>query len=106
MSANRSRSLRALDWLNFFMADVVTGIGPFLAIYLTASRHWDPARVGLVVGTQSVASVLAQGPSGWLVDYSETRSGLSSAPLSLSRLAAWPSFGRRPFLARSSHKLR
>jgi hypothetical protein len=35
----KQRSLPALDWLNFFMADVGTGIGPFLAIYLTATRH-------------------------------------------------------------------
>jgi len=28
------RTLRGLDWLNFFLADVQTGVGPFLAIYL------------------------------------------------------------------------
>src|SRR6266852_3709973 len=38
MSPKNTRSLRALDWLNFSMADVLTGLGPFLAIYLTASR--------------------------------------------------------------------
>jgi predicted MFS family arabinose efflux permease len=27
-------SLHALDWLNFFLADVQSGVGPFLAIYL------------------------------------------------------------------------
>jgi hypothetical protein len=37
------RSLKSLDWVNFLMADVTTGIGPFVAIYLTAARHWDPA---------------------------------------------------------------
>ncbi len=52
------------------MADVSTGIGPFLAIYLTASGHWNPASVGVVVSAQSIASVLAQGPAGWLVDWS------------------------------------
>jgi hypothetical protein len=29
-------TLRGLDWLNFFLADVQTGVGPFLAIYLAA----------------------------------------------------------------------
>src|SRR5579883_695132 len=72
----QTRSLRGLDWLNFFLADVNTGIGPFLAIYLTASRHWDPARVGLVVAVQSIASVIAQGPAGWLVDWSERKKWL------------------------------
>jgi hypothetical protein len=31
------RTLRGLDWLNFFLADVQTGVGPFLAIYLAGS---------------------------------------------------------------------
>jgi hypothetical protein len=29
-------SLSGLDWLKFFLADVQTGVGPFLAIYLAA----------------------------------------------------------------------
>jgi hypothetical protein len=33
-----------LDWLNFFLADVKDGLGPFLAIYLLSSQHWDPVR--------------------------------------------------------------
>ena len=76
MQQNHRRSLLALDWLNFFMADVNTGIGPFLAIYLTATRHWNPASVGIVVSTQSIASVLAQGPAGWIVDWSQHKKWL------------------------------
>jgi MFS family permease len=76
MSQDHQRSLRALDWLNFFMADVTTGIGPFLAIYLTATRHWNPASVGIVVAAQSISSVLAQGPAGWLVDWSQRKKWL------------------------------
>jgi hypothetical protein len=37
-NASSARTLRALDWLNFLLADVPTGVGPFLAIY--------PARYG------------------------------------------------------------
>ena len=70
MAETQARTVRGLDWVNFFMADVNTGIGPFLAIYLTATRHWDPASVGIVVASQSIASVAAQGPAGWLVDWS------------------------------------
>jgi hypothetical protein len=29
------KSQRPLDWLNFFLADVKDGLGPFLAIYPT-----------------------------------------------------------------------
>jgi hypothetical protein len=44
--APSARTLRGLDWLNFFLADVQTGVGPFLAIYL-AGYKWDEERVGL-----------------------------------------------------------
>ena len=35
-------SQRGLSWLNFFVADVQTGFGPFVALYL-ASRNWSEA---------------------------------------------------------------
>src|SRR3984957_10487761 len=73
---NQERSLNGLDWVNFFMADVATGIGPFLAIYLTATRHWNPANVGMVVAAQAVAGVVAQAPAGWLVDTSTKKKWL------------------------------
>lgn len=73
---NPQRSLRGLDWVNFFMADVASGVGPFLAIYLTATRHWDPASVGMVVAAQAIASVVAQVPAGWLVDNSTKKKWL------------------------------
>jgi MFS family permease len=76
MKNHKQRSLRGLDWVNFFMADVNTGIGPFLAIYLTATRHWDPASVGVVVAAQSIASVVAQAPAGWIVDNSTKKKWL------------------------------
>ncbi len=62
------RSLIALDWLNFFMADVETGIGPFVATYLSSAHHLDPAQIGLVLGAQNIATFLAQTPAGWLID--------------------------------------
>src|ERR1700683_4523592 len=68
--------LKRLDWDNFFMADVATGVGPFLAIYLTATRHWDPGSVGMVVAVQAVAGVIAQVPAGWLVDNSTKKKWL------------------------------
>jgi hypothetical protein len=62
------RSLRALDWLNIFMSDVQTGIGPYLAIYLMATRHWDPAHIGLAMSAMGIASVVAQTPAGALTE--------------------------------------
>src|ERR1700730_2841092 len=57
-----------LDWLNFFLADVKDGLGPFLAIFLMSSQHWDAGRIGVVLTIAGVAPVLARGPGGALVD--------------------------------------
>ena len=63
------RSLWALDWLNVLVADVKTGVGPYLAIYLQASRHWAPAAIGLAMSAMCFASVMAQIPTGALTDH-------------------------------------
>jgi MFS family permease len=61
------RALRGLDWLFFFVADLQTGFGPFIAVYLT--RHqWTQAQLGLALGIGSVSAMLAQVPAGLLVD--------------------------------------
>jgi MFS family permease len=61
------QTLRGLDWLNFLLADVQTGVGPFLAIYL-ASYHWNAERVGLALTVGGIAGILTQAPAGALVD--------------------------------------
>jgi predicted MFS family arabinose efflux permease len=61
------RSLRGLDWLNFFLADVQTGVGPFLAIYL-AGYAWNEQQVGLALTIGGIAGIIAQTPAGALVD--------------------------------------
>jgi len=63
-----ARSLRALEWLNAIVADVRAGVGPYLAIYLRASRHWDPEQIGLAMSAMDLASVLGQTPAGGLTD--------------------------------------
>ncbi len=63
-AANRT----ALDWLNFFLADVKDGLGPFLAIFLMSSQHWDAARIGVVLTIAGVTTVIARAPAGALVD--------------------------------------
>jgi MFS family permease len=63
----KQRSLRAVEWLNFFLADVQTGLGPFLAAYL-ASSGWNPARVGYALTFGGLVSVAMQTPAGAAID--------------------------------------
>jgi MFS family permease len=69
----------SLDWLNFFLADVKDGLGPFLAIYLLSSRHWDPGKIGMVMMIAGVATVAARTPFGALVDWTRWKRGLMVA---------------------------
>ena len=83
------RSSRGLDWLNFFVADVRTGVGPFVAVYL-ANSHWNAARVGLALTAAEVAGVVTQAPGGALTDRFESRRlllAVSAVVLTISALA-------------------
>ena len=59
---------RRLDALNFFLADVHDGLGPYLAIYLLTVQHWDEASIGIVMSMGGIAALLAQTPAGALID--------------------------------------
>ncbi len=61
------RSLRGLDWFIFFVADVQTGFGPFVSVYLTAQR-WTQVDIGLVLSAAGFVSLIGQMPGGALVD--------------------------------------
>ncbi|KQT08565.1 MFS transporter [Methylobacterium sp. Leaf399] len=69
-----ARSLRGLDALNFFLADVRDGLGPYLAIYLIAVRGpdqgWNEATTGLIMTIAGIAGLIAQTPAGALIDRS------------------------------------
>jgi predicted MFS family arabinose efflux permease len=54
--------------VNFFLADVQGGIGPFLATWLAQAAHWDPARVGLVITVSGLIGLVCNTPAGALVD--------------------------------------
>jgi predicted MFS family arabinose efflux permease len=68
-------TLRGLDWLNFLLADVQTGVGPFLAIYL-AGYKWNEERVGLALTIGGIAGILTQTPAGALVDFLRSKRAL------------------------------
>ena len=70
--APMAKTLRGLDALNFFLADVRDGLGPYLAIYLIAVRGpdqgWNEATTGLIMTIAGVAGLIAQTPAGVLID--------------------------------------
>ncbi len=67
MSPASPKSERGLDWFAFLVADIQTGFGPFLAIYLTTQK-WNQADIGLILAIGSLSGLLSQLPGGWLVD--------------------------------------
>ena len=63
-----TRANRALDALNFFLADVRGGLGPYLAIYLLTVQSWNEAEIGVVMSISAIAGLLAETPGGALID--------------------------------------
>lgn len=63
----RKRDRAALQALNFFMADMEAGIGPFLGVLL-ASRGWHTGTIGAVITLGAIVGMLAVAPAGALVD--------------------------------------
>jgi hypothetical protein len=71
------QSRQGLDWLNFFLADIQTGFGAFVAFYL-AELGWPKSQVGLALSVGNVAGLVRifraarwltghPGNEGWLL---------------------------------------
>jgi predicted MFS family arabinose efflux permease len=89
-------SLRGLDWFTFFLADIQTGFGPFVAIYLT-THHWAQFDIGLVLTAGGIVALACQLPGGALVDAARSARliavlAVTAVGLSALALALWPTF--------------
>ena len=89
-------SLRGLDWFVFFLADVQTGFGPFVSVYLTA-QAWTQVDIGLVLTLGSLIALAGQMPGGAVVDAARSERlvaacGVIAISASAIALAAWPIF--------------
>jgi predicted MFS family arabinose efflux permease len=90
------RSLRGLDWFVFFVADVQTGFGPFVSVFLTTQK-WTQIDIGLVLSAAGFVSLIAQMPGGALVDAARSErlvAGIAIGAICFSALgyAALPIF--------------
>ncbi|MEM5345488.1 MFS transporter [Paraburkholderia azotifigens] len=72
-----ARSLRALDWLNFFVANVQTGFGPFIASYL-ATHKWTQGEIGLALSVGTISAMVSQVPGGAAVDALRNKKGAAA----------------------------
>src|SRR5437667_844286 len=90
-------SLRGLDWFIFFLADVQTGFGPFVAVYLT-SQKWTQVDIGLVLSMSGIIALIGQMPGGALVDWARSERlvagialmGIATAALAYALLPVFP----------------
>jgi MFS family permease len=81
------QSRYGLDWMNFFLADVQTGFGTFVAFYL-ARLGWSERNVGIALTVGSVAGVLSQIPGGALADTVRWKRGLVAVGIVMIGAAA------------------
>jgi MFS family permease len=92
-----TREWRQLDALNFFLADVRGGFGPYLGIFLLTTQNWSPAAIGLIATIAGLAGLAFNAPAGALIDAIRWKRGI--IVLGVTALATgsvgvvlWPSF--------------
>lgn len=66
-STNSPKTKWPLQAINFFMADLQAGVGPFLGIFLLA-KGWQSGAIGSVMTIGGVAGMLMTAPAGALID--------------------------------------
>lgn len=94
MSGSKGAGQWALDWHNFFVANVQTGFGPFIAVYLS-TESWTQGQIGTALSIGTVAGMISQLPGGALVDWLHNKRLAALAAcvaicFSATMLALWP----------------
>ena len=81
-------SRRALDWFVFFLADVQTGFGAFVSVYLTTEK-WTQTDIGLVLTVGAVVGLVGQIPGGAIVDAARSLRWVAAAAVAAVGLSAF-----------------
>jgi MFS family permease len=89
-----STSLHGLDGINFFLAGMQSGFGPFVAVLL-ANEKWTQQDIGFVLTVGGLVGLLSQVPGGELLDASRSKRflvALGGIVVAVSALviALWP----------------
>ena len=88
---------RALDTVNFLLADVRGAVGPFLNVFLVTQQHWSQSEVGLVTTVGGLLGLAVQTPIGAGIDATRAKRGVIVLALVVLAVAgvvifAWPIF--------------
>jgi predicted MFS family arabinose efflux permease len=98
VDATIERSTKSLGWLYFFLADIQTGVGPFLAAYL-AANGWNPRSTGIALTMGGLVTVVLSPAAGAVVDSSRRKRTLvATATAALAVGAVLISLGTRRWL--------
>jgi MFS family permease len=69
---------RALDWFNLFIANIQTGFGPFIAVYLT-TQGWTQTAIGFALSLGTITAMASQAPAGAVVDAIQGKGRVAAA---------------------------
>src|SRR6201995_468761 len=81
------RSVHGLDWLVFFVADIQTGFGAFVSVFLTTQK-WTQVDIGLVLTVSGLVGLVGQVPFGAAVDAARSLRALIACMLVTIGLSA------------------
>ena len=68
--------LNALDWLNFFLADVRGGLGIYVNVYLLTRAQWSQAAIGVVLSASGLIGIMAHPAVGAFIDHTRAKRAL------------------------------
>ncbi|WP_406857826.1 MFS transporter [Alsobacter sp. KACC 23698] len=79
---------RKLDGLNFLLADVRGGLGPYVGVFLITQAGWDQATLGAILTVSGLIGICAHAPLGALIDATRRKRALLVAATALLAAAA------------------
>src|SRR5262245_33618913 len=80
-------SLSGLDGVNFFVAGILAGFGPYVAAYL-ADQKWTQENIGFVLTASALAGLFSQVPGGELLDTIRSKRALIVAGATMVAISA------------------
>src|SRR5262245_58947702 len=80
-------SLSGLDGVNFVIAGMLAGFGPYVAAYL-ADHGWTPQNIGFVLTASGLAGLLSQLPGGELLDIARSKRAFVAAGAAIVAISA------------------